>query len=110
MAAYPDLPTDIGSDPEVASGLDIERADDGTPWAYSLWASDRANRIKISHRLLDASQRSALLDHYAAHRLVSFDYTSPADSVTRTCIYARPPSQARQSGLLWDIDVELVEL
>jgi hypothetical protein len=109
MAAYPTLPTSYQSDPKPIKSLTIDRAEDGTARVRSYFASDKVT-FSIKHETLSSSQKATLDAFYAANRLLTFDYTSPADSVTRTCVFASPIAYTRQPGDYWDATVEMEQV
>ncbi|MBK6742531.1 MAG: hypothetical protein IPG66_05940 [Hydrogenophilales bacterium] len=107
---YPDLPTARGSDPEIASGLELFEAEDGSVMGASLWGHDRAKKIPIHHPGLTEAQRDTLEAFYAANKWVEIEYVSPTDLVSRICLFVQPPRFKRLAGTRWDYDVELREV
>ena len=99
MATYPTLPTRSGADPSPATSLVIDRAEDGTGRARSFGA-DKV-KFKIVHPWLSASDKSTLDAFYATNRLLPFDYTSRADDVLRSCLFAGPIEWVRDSRNRW---------
>lgn len=108
MAAYPDLPTDYGSDPEPLDQAKIDRAEDGTARARSLGA-DKV-KFKLKHPRLSASDKSTLDAFYAANRLLEVAYTCKTDSAAYTCIFAAAPRYERHPGSFWTATVELEQV
>jgi hypothetical protein len=109
VAAYPTLPTSYQSDPRPIKGTAIDRAEDGTARVRSYFASDKVS-FSIKHEWLSASQKATLDAFYAANRMLTFDYTSPADSVTRTCVFTAPIAYTRRPGNYWDATVEMEQV
>lgn len=106
MAAYPTLPTAYGSDPDVLSKLEIDRAEDGTGRARALHSTDK-RKWKMEHPLLTGAQKVALDAHYSAERLNTFDYACPATNTTYSVLYARAPAYKIQPGGWYTATVEL---
>ncbi len=96
MAAYPTLVTAPGSDPRPLVSLEVDRAEDGTGRVRS-YGADKV-RFEINHPYLGTSDLATLKAFYTANRLLTFDYTSPADGVTRYCIFAGAIAYAKQAG------------
>ncbi len=107
MATYPTLPTEFGGDPTPESGLQIDRAEDGTARARA-YGGDRM-KITIRHPWLTSAQKSTLDAFYSSNRLIPFDYTSVHDGVTRSCLFASGPKYKREFGDYWTASVEMVE-
>jgi len=107
--AYPVLPTSFKSDPSPIKSLEIDRAEDGTARVRSFFAADKS-QIKIDHPWLSVAQKSTLDAFYAANRLLSFDYLSPTDNITRECVFAAPPKYERKYGEFWSAEVQLEEV
>lgn len=108
MAAYPTLPTSYGADPQNATKLLIDRAEDGTARVRS-YANDKAS-FKIQHPYLDATSKSTLDTFYTTNRLLTFSYTSPADGATRTCVFAAKPVYKYEPGGYYTATVMMEEV
>lgn len=105
---YPTLDTDYGSDPDNATQLSIDRAEDGTARARS-YGGDKV-RFKLVHGGMDATDKSTLDTFYSTNRLLPITYVSPADGVSRTCIFAARPEYKREPGSYWTATVLLEEV
>lgn len=108
MAAYPDLPTDYGSDPVPLAQAKIDRAEDGTGRARSLGA-DKV-RFKLSHPRLSSADKSTLDAFYSANRLLDVAYTCKTDAAIYTCVFAGAPKYERHPGSFWTATVELEQV
>ena len=105
--AYPVLSTNYGSDPVPITKVNVDRAEDGTGRARS-YTADKV-RFTLVHEHLSSGDKTTLDAYYSTNRLLSFDYVSIADSVTRTCIFAAPIKHKREFGDFWTATVELEE-
>jgi hypothetical protein len=108
MAAYPTLPTSFGADPQNATKLLVDRAEDGTARVRS-YAKDKAS-FKISHPYLDSVGKGTLDAFYAANRLLPFSYTSAADGTTRTCVFSARPTYKFEPGGYYTATVTMEEV
>lgn len=108
MADYPALPTECGSEPSPITKIDIDRAEDGTARARSFHPTDK-HGMTLEHKALDSTDKTTLADFYTANRLIPFGYTSPADGVARTCIFAGPPEWIAEPGERWTAKVKIEE-
>jgi len=108
MATYPTLPTAVGSDPEFISMSDIDRAEDGTARVRS-YGTDKA-KFKVVHSYLTAAQKSTLDSFYTTNRLLPFDYTSPADAVSRSCVFAGAPSYKQEPATYYTATVQMEQV
>lgn len=108
MAVYPTLPTSYGSDPDPLVKLHIDRAEDGTARVRS--TSNDKVRIKIQHGFLDAADKATLGAFYVANRLLAFSYTSPADGLTRNCLFTQAPQYKVVPGGYWEAEVLVEEV
>lgn len=108
MATYPTLPTRYGCDFTPATSLVIDRAEDGTGRARS-YGADKG-KAKVVHPYLDAADRAVLDAFYAANRLLPYDYTSPADNVMRSCMFAGPIDWKREPGSRWTATVGMEQV
>lgn len=108
MAVYPALPTSYGSDPDPLVKLHIDRAEDGTARVRS--TSNDKVRIKIKHEFLTVSNKQALDIFYAANRLLAFSYTSPADGLTRNCLFTQAPQYKVVPGGYWEAEILVEEV
>lgn len=109
MAAYPTLKTERGSDPQPINGFAIDRAEDGTGRGRNFHASDKVKFV-ITHPSITAAEKTTLSDFYTANRLLAFDYTSPADSVSRSCVFAAPIEWEHHAGNRYTARVEIEQL
>lgn len=108
MATYPTLPTKYGSDFGPATSLVIDRAEDGTGRARRFGADK--GKASVVHPWLDAADKAVLDAFYSANRLLPFDYTSPADSISRSCLFAGPIAWKREYGSRWTATVGIEEV
>lgn len=108
MNTYPALLTDHGSDPQPLGKNQIDRAEDNTARARNFGVADKV-QIKIQHSSITSADKSALDSFYAANKLLKFTYVSPADGVSRTCLFASAPSYKREPGNYWTAIVMLEE-
>lgn len=105
---YPTLDTARGSDPVNATQLSVDRAEDGTARGRS-YGADKV-RFKIVHPGLSSSDKTTLDTFYSDNRLLTVTYVSPADSASRTCIFAAKPEYKREAGSYWTATVLLEEV
>jgi len=108
MATYPTLSTAYGSDPDPLPSIDIDRSEDGTARGRAL-GNDKA-RFRITHRWLSAADKSTLDAFYSANRLLAFDYVSPADGATYSCIFVGKPKYERHVGDYWTATVQFEQV
>lgn len=106
MAAYPTLDTDELSARRPISGLQIDRADDGTIRSRTLFSAI-VYQFDLLHRGLSSTDRDAILSHYSANVNSTFSYTWPDGSVAHTVVYADAPFVEWRPGG-WDVTVSLV--
>jgi hypothetical protein len=108
MATYPTLKTAYGSDPKPFKSIEVDRAEDGTARARS-YGSDKV-QINVKHEWLESGDLATLKAFYTANRLLSFDYTSPADGVARVCVFSSPIAYEIQPGNRTTAIVEMDEV
>lgn len=109
MATYPTLATRYGSDPEPINSLAIDRAEDGTARGRAMMTTDKV-RVTIVHPYMTAADKATLDAFYTDNRLIPFDYTSPADEIARSMIFAGPPKWERAPGNRWTATVDIEEV
>jgi hypothetical protein len=110
MNTYPTLKTSFGSDPVATDGgVFIDRAEDGTARVRSYWATTNA-KITLTHTGISAADQTILDAFYLANRLLAFTYVSPIDSVSRTCLFAGPPTYKLGEGMILTATVKLEEV
>jgi len=109
MATYPVLPTRSGADPQPINQVEIDRAEDGSGYGRSFFASDKM-RFSLEHPWITAAQKTALDAFYSANRLLDFDYESPASGAMHTCIFAKAPAYTFQRPGYWTARVEMEEI
>lgn len=96
MAAYPDTPlARRESSRKPVSTRIVERNDVGRPWVRDS-GSVQYYEFELHHPFITAVQKDAILDHWAAHRNIAFDFTFKFDGLLYQVIYAeaRPKEQA----------------
>lgn len=108
MAAYPTLPTQVGSAIEPVESRVNVRASNGALKARLLHDTERAT-IRLEH-WISAAQKASLESHYSGDKSNSFSYTWPGTGGgTYTVIYAERPAYEEQPGGWFKARVTLAE-
>lgn len=106
--AYPDFRWLRGSKLEWLDGTKIDRAENGSVKARSLWPAARIDKVEIRHLLTD-SQRATLDAFYSANRLVKVQLVSRlTGGVAIDALFTRPPEAVLLAPDRWSVSVELV--
>jgi hypothetical protein len=90
MAAFPTLTHDISSRRIPASGIALDRAEDGTLRSRTLYATTTYD-FELLLPNLSTADKDSVLSHYASNVNSTFSYTWPAGSVAHTVVYADYP-------------------
>lgn len=109
MATYPTLSTAYGGDPDPISSISIDRSEDGQGRGRSFYTTDKS-KFSIVHERLSSAEVSTLQTFYLTNKFLAFNYTSPADNVLRSCIFAKPISYKREYGNFWTATVTMEEV
>jgi hypothetical protein len=109
MATYPTLPTAYGSDFKPINDIEIDRAADGTAYVRSFFSASRGS-ASVKHPRLTAADKATLDAFYATNRLLEFDYVSPADGVSRSCVFKGAPAYTVRPGARYDASVEIEQV
>ncbi|MEG1971120.1 MAG: hypothetical protein RR101_13500 [Burkholderiaceae bacterium] len=107
MAAYPSLPTVLGSDPVIESGITVRRATNGALKLRADQPVDKAS-FGLTHRLTPA-EWTTLQAFYAANKWLNVDYTYPGSNAAYTVRFAGAP-QPRYLGGAVEVRVTLLEV
>lgn len=97
MAAYPTLPTMIGSLPEPVESRVLARATNGAVKVRRLHPTEKVT-LNLKHEI-SAADKATLDAHYSAHVDSSFSYTWPGTGGgTYTVVYGARPIHEEQPG------------
>lgn len=108
MAAYP--LTTVGrreTQREPVSTRLVERNDVGRPWVRDTGAV-QYYEFKIHHPFATTAQKDSVINHWAAHKSIAFDYVYPIDGLTYQVIYSARPKEQAITPTRWHVWVELL--
>ena len=108
--AYPDLPLLDSSTIDLDAGIETSRASNGKLRSRRMFPAEKAT-INLKHWLTGA-QVTALKAHYADNKDLAFGFVWPLTGVSRSCSYAKAPTDPRpaaQPGMFL-VDVQLLEV
>lgn len=109
MATYPtSLGICVGTRVKIESGIETDRATNGTPRGRSFFTSDKYT-FRLEHKALDATARAELMAFYSANRLAN-DISLTLDGATYTCMFADAPQPDYIGGWRAGMTVELMQV
>lgn len=101
MANYPSIDIAEESALNPRSGIITDRASDGTIRSTRMASVTQFDPVLVHPRVTSA-ERTTLLDHYAAHVNVTFNWVAPWGE-TYTLRYVDAPQQQPHPGGYWTI-------